>query len=645
MMKNKKAIGASIATALALALCGGALVGCGDDEKKPEPLKDSALQATKIADFTTGEKSDREVVFESDGFENGDVFNTWWDKDNVAYDNNIAELSISEMTEKEQKWDEATEDFVDCQADYYGGEMRTSKYYGYGDYEVRMKPAKIAGTASTFFICTGPYDVNYETKEPNPHDEIDIEFLGYDTTFVQFNYFVDGVGGHEYRYKLGFDASKEYHTYGFRWAEDHIVWFVDGKPVYKVKASSKSPMPSTPGRIIANYWTGTEKSEGWMKEFKNDYSGKAQYEYFASSALALDDPTVAPPAPPAPPVEVPETGWTDIDCSNFGAWNAVYTMTATATTVNMSHTEAPGAYACDGLPLASDYSWVKFKIKNNSATEAAVVRLDVCKPNGGSSIGGVESLTSDYEGASHLAGDSAVLVELAAGDTAEVACKIKSDVTVGQITVFLNSTNDATAATGDITISELKGIIAEGGGEVDPPAPVELVEVAKIAVGDNVVFTGDGYTVTASEDKTSMTLAYADLLGNSYKNINGSIAEIIGDSSYITFKITNNGAANAKVRADIMCPKDAVYKDGTFCNLEAKYEGNIVSSGNDYQYGGADWVIIAPGETVTVTIEFKPGVGAEGIMFFVDSSTYNDEATHTGSVTISDMILKKVKSK
>ena len=37
-------------------------------------------------------------------------------------------------------------------------------------------------------------EVNPETGERNPHDEIDIEFLGKDTTHVQFNFFVDGKG-------------------------------------------------------------------------------------------------------------------------------------------------------------------------------------------------------------------------------------------------------------------------------------------------------------------------------------------------------------------------------------------------------------------------------------------------------------------
>ena len=651
-MKNKKIIGVTVASALCLALCGGALIGCGDDE--PEKLTDEALAATKIADFTTGDAADRKAVFATDGFENGDVFNTWWNKENVSYDNNLAELSISEMTEKKQVYnpdydaDAAAEDpdydvpeKIDCQANYYGGEMRTSEYYGYGDYEVRMKPSNVKGTASTFFVCTGPYDVNYETGEKNKHDEIDIEFLGKDTTRVQFNYFVDGKGGHEYMYNLGFDASKEFHTYGFRWAEECIVWFVDGQPVYKVKATKNNPMPTTAGRILTNYWTGTEKAESWMGKLPEDYSAKAQYEYIATSAEAQPDPTVAPPAPPA---EVPEEGWTDISTAGFDGWGMYDVLKEDG--INISHTVEKGdykdQYKCCGMDIASDYSWVKFKVTNNSNTDGAVIRLDIKKKGATESdngIGGIVDVVSQHEGVSLLKSDSAALIKLAKGESADVVCRISDDVVVNQFVVFLNSSNGATAEAGNITITELKGIVAEASEEpsVDP------VEVAKISIGENVTFTGDGYAITPSEDKTSMTLGYDGVVGNSYCNIYGYIADIIGDSNTVTFTLKNNGSASANIRMDVKCPEKAVYDvaNGTYCNLNATYEGNVEASGNNYPYGGGDWVQIAAGETVTVTIKFKTGVGADALSFYVDSSTWDDESSHTGNVTISDITLWK----
>ena len=180
-------------------------------------LDDKALEGETLIDFAKGANPD--VLFESDGWSNGDVFNVVWKQHNVYYENGIMRLGITE--EKASAWlNDAEVEF-----NYTAGEARTQNYYHYGDYEVSMKPSANPGTASTFFVCTGPYDL--KDGVPNAHDEIDIEFLGNDTTHVQFNFFVDGKGGNEYMYDLGFDASKEFHTYGFRWSEDSITWFVE----------------------------------------------------------------------------------------------------------------------------------------------------------------------------------------------------------------------------------------------------------------------------------------------------------------------------------------------------------------------------------------------------------------------------------
>ena len=244
-------------------------------------LTDAGLNAEKIIDFADGANPD--VLFESDGWTNGDVFNVVWKKNNVKYENGIMILGITE--EKASAWlNDAEVEF-----NYTAGEARTQNYYHYGDYEVSMKPSKNPGTASTFFTCTGPYDTKFVLDEngdyvldengqrlsvSNPHDEIDIEFLGNDTTHVQFNFFVDGVGGNEYMHDLGFDASEEFHTYGYRWEPDSITWFVDGVPVYKVTTDTSveeaknlrivEKLPSTPGRILTNYWCGNERAAGWM---------------------------------------------------------------------------------------------------------------------------------------------------------------------------------------------------------------------------------------------------------------------------------------------------------------------------------------------------------------------------------------------
>lgn len=284
MKKNVPALVLSVALTLSLAACsenpsaGGTpsdgaspavTTPAASPSAAPEALAAEPLGGEVLADFSNGAV---EAMFPSDGWSNGSVFNVWWTGSNVTYSDGQLHLGITPAGDEVEQ-------------DYYGSEMRTGLYYGYGDYSVSMKPSKDAGTASTFFTCTGPYDV--VDGEPNPWDEIDIEFLGKDTTGVQFNYYVDGQGGHEYWYELGFDASEEFHEYGFRWEEDSITWFVDGEAVYSVNTEDNGPMPSTPGRILMNFWCGTEDAEGWMGEYTAE-SSQADYQWVKTSAQGAE---------------------------------------------------------------------------------------------------------------------------------------------------------------------------------------------------------------------------------------------------------------------------------------------------------------------------------------------------------------------
>ena len=105
-------------------------------------------------------------------------------------------------------------------------------------------------------------------------DEIDIEVLGKDTTKVQFNYYTNGVGNHEYMYDLGFDASEGFHTYGFDWQADHITWYVDGKAVY----TAYDNIPTTAGKIMMNAWPGIGVDD-WLKPFNGNTPLTARYQW------------------------------------------------------------------------------------------------------------------------------------------------------------------------------------------------------------------------------------------------------------------------------------------------------------------------------------------------------------------------------
>lgn len=228
------------------------------------------------ADFSKGPSLDFE---KSHGWCNGNPFNVTWKKSNVTFEDGKMQLIINE--------DGAA---AATKIPYAGGEYRSLDFYGYGLYEVSMKAIKNDGVVSSYFTYTGPSD-------DQPWDEIDIEILGKDTTQVQFNYYRDSRGGHEYMYDLGFDASEDFHTYGFEWAEHSITWYVDGKEVYKVegkpiedpkpddKYKVDSRIPEYKSKIMANAWCGIGV-DGWLKAFDDsNIPLTAEYQWMRYTPL------------------------------------------------------------------------------------------------------------------------------------------------------------------------------------------------------------------------------------------------------------------------------------------------------------------------------------------------------------------------
>lgn len=206
-----------------------------------------------IYEFDLNAEDDR--MHKADGWSNGEMFNNTWRANNVFFEDQKMNLLIDLDGENANPL-------------YSGGEYRSNDNYHYGLYEVSMKPIKNDGVVSSFFTYTWP-------SEDNPWDEIDIEFLGKDTTSVQFNYFTNGEGEHEYSYELGFDASEEYHTYAFEWLPDSITWFVDGKEIH----TATENIPTTPSKVMMNVWPGIGV-DSWLNEFDGNVPLIAKYDWF-----------------------------------------------------------------------------------------------------------------------------------------------------------------------------------------------------------------------------------------------------------------------------------------------------------------------------------------------------------------------------
>ena len=622
-MKTKRIVAVIVLLALTISCC---LVAC------TPKLTDEPLKGNVVADFTKG-KSD--AVFESDGWTNGSVFNVVWAKENVEYGKDAMHLGIK--AEERTVWvDDAEQTYS-----YTAGEARTTLHYGYGDFEVSMKPAKKVGTASTFFTCTGPYDTGVD-GEPQKHDEIDIEFLGKDTTKVQFNYFVNGQGGHEHMYNLGFDASKEYHTYGFRWTKDYIVWFVDGQPVYKVEASEKNELPSAPGRMLMNYWCGTKDAEGWMGKYTGPDGESADYQWIKTSATGVDL---------SPSVDVPGEGftgdWSAISNSDltFSSGSDKYVVTKTDGVTNITYASVLGnEYINVNAPIteaATEKNWLHLTIANNAETDVQV-RVNViddalanAEKNKSSNIAAYmdgEAVFTDLEwGGSffNIPAKTTVEVEVNFGGTAD-SLELMID----------SSRNDGTSRSGNVSVSNVKfakqGEIA--GVEPDPDVPVDhptsgdltlMVNETELTFAGNVT---DGYGVNANDANATLNVKYNAIKGASYKNIWAAANAIARAHSVFSVKITNNGTESVTVRIDI--ESETNKGNTTACNLSATQDGQGVYT--DLEWGGSTFTVVA-GATVAAVVNYDAVAKPTNVKFFFDSSVYNDTAVHSGDVTLSEM--------
>ena len=611
-----------------LTACGNKDNDKDNDQQEQQQLTDKELEGEVLADWSEGKA---EAVFESDGWSNKSVFNTEWSANNVSYENGTMKLTIADNPNGS----------VETYNEYFGGEGRTYQFFGYGDYEVCMKPAKKEGTASTFFTCTGNYDTNPNTGEPNPWDEIDIEFLGSDTTEVQFNYYVNGVGGHEYMYDLGFDASEEFHEYGFRWTKDYIVWFVDNEPVYKVEATADSAMPAAAGRILMNYWCGTEAAEGWMGEYSNPGTEGAEYKWVRTSAQAEWG-------------EIPE----EVEVEEFeGDWTATEALpielVASANDTQTDYTVAAGSdgksasvtwtkagaynnvnYAI-GAEDAADKNWLHMTLKNNSDTQTTNARINVRSVSGD-----LTTTTNSYGfGNGELLRTNVgegTFIDLAPGE--EVEIEIKYYGVISSVEIMLDSLQSGVVEkSGNITISDVK--LAKQGEVIIPDAPESNNQGININ-GTNHEIEGDlggtFYIINTSEDGNSIDVTYSAIPGATYKNVNiTDIKTVAGDKTTLKFTVKNNGTENVTMRVDVIGEKIVnVTNEHYVCNTSATIDGEAAAT--DLAWGGSTFTLAA-GETYEIEVVYDAKYVPASLQIMLDSSVYNDTATHSGDVTISDI--------
>lgn len=137
--------------------------------------------------------------------------------------------------------------------DYTSAALSSRLSYRYGRFAADLKPRIVAGLVSGMFL-----------HRNSPRQEIDIEFIGKDTTKLLVNvYYNPGPEGSrlEYGYRgtpelidLGFDASADFHRYEIHWNPDRIQWLVDGQVVVVREHWEPTPIPHLPMQFHINLW-------------------------------------------------------------------------------------------------------------------------------------------------------------------------------------------------------------------------------------------------------------------------------------------------------------------------------------------------------------------------------------------------------
>jgi beta-glucanase (GH16 family)/GR25 family glycosyltransferase involved in LPS biosynthesis len=149
---------------------------------------------------------------------------------------------------------------------YSSSSIVSKEKYIHGSFEISMKPIKGEGIISAFFL-----------HRNDPWQEIDVEFLGHDTTKILLNvYYNPGIVNTKYNYgvrgtpiliDLGFDASEGFHDYRIEWEYHEIRWYVDNKIIHVRKTWMPTPIPNLPMAIYVNAWiTNSEELAGKFEE-------------------------------------------------------------------------------------------------------------------------------------------------------------------------------------------------------------------------------------------------------------------------------------------------------------------------------------------------------------------------------------------